>query len=212
MNDFIRLNIAFVLPDEVSELAIKLSQGISKEYETYFALDGENYFPHVTIYSPEFPKKNIHEIFRKLEDLVHSSPGLSFFPFVFFAEEKGFVDIEIENTIELYEFQKRVVEELNGFREGHLRDKYRNGEYLSKLSDDEKRNVEKYGYPLVMNLFRPHITLSRLVDESKNKEIVSNLNVQLNPFEVEEIGIFEMGKNGTCTNLVRKFKLNGSTR
>lgn len=212
MNDFLRLNIALIPPKNISDVVIQISKKISEEFETYFALDGINFFPHMTIYSPEYPKESLVGILDKLEEVTRELNPITLAPIKISAEEKGYLDIEMENSIEILDLHKYIIEVFNGFRRGHLRDKYKDEEYLSKLSIGEQQNIEVYGYPLVLDFFRPHLTITRFVDESLNTKIKGEIESSLHPFQVDEIGIFEMGENGTCVNLVRKFKLNGDTR
>jgi len=54
---FIRLNTVLKLPDKVAEKAVALSHEIVKNSKAVFVLDGIQFHPHITVYSPEYPEK-----------------------------------------------------------------------------------------------------------------------------------------------------------
>ncbi len=72
---FTRVNIAVRPPEEVIEEAIKISNEISKEAEPFFILDDDTFFPHITIYSPEYPAKNLDKVLETVEKIQYHDPA-----------------------------------------------------------------------------------------------------------------------------------------
>lgn len=95
---------------------------------------------------------------------------------------------------------------LNPLREGHYEKKYDDPDYRAKIGEEQKKNIEEYGYPRTMNLYSPHLTITRLKEASVAGQAASELQWDLD-FTVDTIGVYKMGANGTCTDLVKEFKL-----
>ena len=66
---------------------------------------------------------------------------------------------------EVYKFHETAVELFNPFREGLIREKYKDPIILSKL--DSK--IKKYGSQYVFEYYESHVTIARV----KNKEDLS---------------------------------------
>ncbi|MDO8579371.1 MAG: DUF1045 domain-containing protein, partial [bacterium] len=100
---------------------------------------------------------------------------------------------------------EKIVSVLNPLREGRIRDKYK--EYHMEFNSEELENIEKYGYPGAMDLYNPHLTITRLKDENKAKEILSTIEWDISGFTVNKIGVYKMGEHGTCRELIKEFNL-----
>ncbi len=202
--NFIRLNTAFVPPREVSEKAIELSRAIRNLAETHFVLDGVNFYPHVTIYPPEYPEEKVSEVLGAVEQIAKSiSPAR--FKYSRIDSLQGYVGISFEHTSEIKAIHKQVVEALNPLREEHIREKY--SEYQMQFTAAQLKNIAEYGYPDAMSLYDPHLTITRLKDESKAEELVSTINWDILEFVVSKIGVYKSGEHGTCKELIKEFNL-----
>ncbi|MBP6005281.1 hypothetical protein KA531_00005, partial [Candidatus Saccharibacteria bacterium] len=60
-------------------------------------------------------------------------------------------------------------------------------------------------YPAVGDLFRPHITLTRLKEHNPN--VLELLQQDITTFNgvFDRLGLFEMGENGTCIRKIAEF-------
>ncbi len=202
--NFTRLNTAFIPPREVSEKAIELGRAIGNLAETYFALDGVNFYPHVTIYPPEYPEGKVSEVLGAVEQIAKSiSPAR--FKYRRIDSLQGYVGISFENTLEIKAIHQQIVEALNPLREGHIREKY--SEYQMHFTDVQLENIEEYGYPDAMSLYDPHLTITRLKDESRTEEIISTINWNISEFTINKIGVYKSGEHGTCKELIKEFNL-----
>jgi len=202
--NFTRLNTAFIPPKEISEKAIELSKAISNSTETHFVLDGVNFYPHITIYAPEYPEEKMSEVLEAVEQV-----SKSFFPIKFKYKRidslQGYIGISFDQAPEIKAIHKQIVEALNPLREGRIREKY--SEYQMQFTDAQLKNIKEYGYPDEMNLYDPHLTITRLKDEDKTEEIIPTINWDIPEFVVSKIGVYEMGENGTCKELIKEFNL-----
>lgn len=201
---FIRLNTAFVPPEEVSERTIELSKTVSASAEAYFVLDGINFYPHITIYPPEYPEENIPKVLETVEKVSRFLGPLKF-RFKKVNSGQGYLGVAFEGSSEILQTHEKIVSALNPLREGRIRDKYK--EYRMEFNSEQLQNIEKYGYPGAMDLYNPHLTVARLKDENKSKGILSTIKWDIPEFTVNKIGVYKTGEHGTCRELIREFNL-----
>ncbi|MFA4817376.1 MAG: 2'-5' RNA ligase family protein [Parcubacteria group bacterium] len=202
---FIRINVAFKPSLEIAERVAKLSEEISKKEVAYFIINSKNIYPHITIYSPEYPTHNLEKILSNIEEL---SKNLSTVKFMFkkVITSQGYIGIEFNYTEEIKTIHEAIVKKLNDFREDHVREKYADL-YNMEFSDEKKQNIQRYGYPNSMSLYHPHLTIIRLKDEKIAKMVAEEIQWLDKEFMIDEIGAYEMGEHGTCIELIKEFKL-----
>ena len=207
---FFRLNTAFVLPEEVGEKVIVLSKKIGVKYDTFFTIDGIRLYPHITIYAPEYPEYNIEKILRACEEIADGTPHFTL-RFKGVGGDQGFVGIRFENSLDVKKFQEEIITRLNPFREEGRREKRGEGsDYHVKFSLDEKRSIKEYGFPKSMDLYSPHMTISRLKDESLGNAAIEAIRWDIPQFTLEKIAVYKTGDHGTCVELIKEFVLRGA--
>ena len=205
-NKFIRLNTAFKLPGDMAKAAIKLSKEISQKYEVFFVLDGINFYPHITIYSPEYPEDNLDKVLNAVEETTKDIEKIKFV-FKKIKPHQGFIVIYFELSLEIKKIHEEIVLKLSPLREGRIRDKYKVDDFKMTFSPKEQEYIAKYGYANAMELYDPHLTTIRLKDELLAEKVAENLEWDIPEFIIDEIGIYRTGGHGTCRKLVREFSL-----
>lgn len=202
-----RFNTAFNPPKDVIEQTISLSGLIGKNNDAFFMLDGINFYPHITIYSPEYPESNLNKILETVKEITNRTKKITFVS-KGLATIKGFIGVYFELTPEIKQLHEEIITRLNPLREERIREKWqKSSDYHMEFSQEQKENIEKYGYPDAMNLYKPHLSIIRLKDECLAETIVSKLNWGISQFVVDEIGVYKMGEHGACRELVREFSL-----
>jgi len=203
-----RLNIILIVDNKSRKKALNLASSIGMGKKEVFHIDDKNYFTHITIYSPEFPEKNTPKVIKAIEEI---SEGMDKFDLLVVGlnAEDGFVIINFEKTDRVAKTHETVVNALNQFRNGKIREKYLNEIKEGKYSKEQVEMIQKYGYPNVLKLYRPHLTLGRLTSQEVAERVVGNLNSSndLKTMKIIGIGISEMSPNGTCTNIIKEFDL-----
>lgn len=206
-NEFIRLNTAFKLPEKISQKVVFLSQKIDKENEAIFILDGVQFHPHITIYSPEYPKSNIDKISKILKEIADRTIKVQ----LSIQETKshdGYIGIYFELSQEIKSLHEEIVARLNPLRESHLKERDQSGsDYQMNFSPEQLENIVKYGYPDAINLYKPHLTIVRLKDELSAERITKELKWEATQFFIEKLALYKMGEHGTCKELVGEFIL-----
>lgn len=206
-NDHQRLNIVFQPPQNIIEKTISFSEKLGGKYDSYFILDGINYYPHITIYSPEYPNKNIEKVLETTKKLSLIKTQKFIFQFKEIKANQGYITIGFELTREIKAFHEKVVETLNPLREGHIRKKLQAPDYKMTLTKEKLDNIAKYGYPNAMELYKPHMTIIRLKDEKLAQKVVKNIKWNIDKFVINEIAIYKMAKHGTCVEMLEEFKI-----
>ncbi|MBI4281218.1 2'-5' RNA ligase family protein [Candidatus Uhrbacteria bacterium] len=200
----ISCNIAIIPPLAIAKKAIAASRRFKKQGGLY-VLDGKNYFPHVTLYMTEFPKKNLPAIKEALHDVITRTTS---FPLTFSRNyhdaPSGFIVAHFRTTKAITTLHRRIVRACNPFREGLIRP--RDQEALLTLTKRQQQNLLRYGYRDVYTLYHPHCTFSRLPPLTHN--LYTLLSKKLPTFSPIAIGLFQSGEHGTCKKLLAKFSLN----
>ena len=205
-NKFVRLNTAFKLPEDIAEKAISLSSETSKNNEAFFVLDGIQFHPHITIYSPEYPEKNLDKVLEKVAEIASKTEKVKL-TLKGISSYQGSISIKFDYTKEIKKIHEGIISELNSLREGHIREKYTADDYKMKFTKEQQENIKKYGYPYSMGLYFPHLTIIRLKDEQLAKAVLEEIRWDILEFTIEKVAIYEMGEHGTCRELVKKFNL-----
>lgn len=197
-----RSNITLKIPTQTKGAIIKLSREIAEKYATDIVLNNENCFPHITIYSPEFPEKNLDKIINKTNDIAQGTYKFKL-KFIGFSEGIGYLMLDWKNTPALQNLQRQVVEGLNPLREGMLRDKYKDKKFLNSLTSEEKENITKFGHQRLFGSYQPHLTVTKYSDDKARGFHGFSWNIK--ELEVCGIEIYEAGGNGTCVKLLKSF-------
>jgi len=206
VDKFIRLNTVLKLPDKVVEEAIALSREIAKDNKAVFVLDGIRFHPHITVYSPEYPEKNLDNVLENVEEITKNTEKVKLI-FERIDTKQGFIVVGFVFSSEIKRLHEKVVEMLNPLREGHLKGKYEAPDYRMKLSQEKKENITKYGHPGTMTLYSPHLSIIRLEDEFLAEKVTETIKWNTVEFVVDKLAVYTMGENGTCKKLVREFAL-----
>jgi len=206
--NFVRLNVALKVPENVAKEAIRLSKGIASREVEMFVLDGINFHPHITVYAPEHPDIKVEEVLKAAEMISKTTPQASL-RFMIGESRQGYIGIRFERSNEIQKLHENIVSKLNPLRQGHIRDKYQqdNTALNMEFSDDQKRNIEAYGHSDVMSLYNPHMTIIRIGDEDRALKIAKNFEWSIAGFTVEKLAVYSMGENGTCKKLIQEFNL-----
>lgn len=201
--DFIRLNVALKVPNEIAERAIVLSKKIATDNKPMFVLDDIGSHPHITIYPPEYPNQEVKNVLSSVEKIANETKQVSA-KFSLPKNLRDFVAIPVRLSTDIMELHKRVINTLNPLRNGHIKEGY---EDYAGFSPEQHNNIQKYGYPYVMTLYNPHLTIIRFEDEETAKSMADSLQWDIDEFTVEKLTVYTMGENGTCKELLGEFPL-----
>jgi 2'-5' RNA ligase len=204
MSKIINLNIVLLPSKEVSQKAIELSQKISKEFEVFFVLNEESRIPHVSLYHSAYPAENIPKVKEVIEDIANITASFPVELTNVFWQKEGWLDFQADKSEPLINLHNQVVERLNSFRKDNLMESDK--EDFSSLSKGEQESINLYGYRHARELFRPHLTITRLKNGNAvtvSKELDGN-NLS---FDATDIALCRLGNYGTCVYLLDSWNL-----
>jgi len=194
-------NVVLLPCKPLADKAIEISE-ILRSDETLFTLQDGNFYPHISLYMLELRVddcKKVQEVLQSIsaaesaQDLVATK----------YNQKMGFLDAEYALTPGLCDVQDLIVDALNPIRNGmREKDKVR----MEQADGLKREYFEKYGYPNVKELFRPHLTLTRFNHENWfDTAKLPRISVFSGYFN--RLGLFESGDNGTCVRLISSYNL-----
>lgn len=200
-----RLNIVFMLPKEIADYATGLCRKVMEDHEVSFSLDAVNNFPHITIYQLVIPDKNRAKLIEVL-GLTVAKISPQKLEFIGFQEHFGFLGASFKPSEDIKAAQREIVETVTTLREGknvlEVDDPRTEG-----WPESHKKIVAEYGFDNLFDFYNPHITITRLPDFAKAKQLTEELTWPFSEFESNSIGLYSLGEFGTCNKLIREFKL-----
>lgn len=228
----VTLDVVFVLPRRLRQLAVTCSNQLADEMEApggaAFRL-GANFpgqsdgpcEPHVSMFMMAVEDREVDEVGAALAEAVracapvaatateyrHNHEGA---PEVFFALNDGFRAV-----------QRAVVSAAEPLRRGRLRERGPGGEPLAAILDDPHpedparvRQLRRYGFDDVSDdkddRFNPHVTLAWPRDETSRTDLFVLPAVEEFSGELDEVALYGMSPNGTCTTRYGAWTLAGS--
>ncbi|MCD4760934.1 DUF1045 domain-containing protein [bacterium] len=205
---YIKFGLSFQVPSEVSKKAITLSKELGSKNKAKFILDGQNFYPHLTIYPPHYPAENLPKIINSVEGIIQDA-GVIKMVFSEVGSKNGYVAIYFQLTPEIKALHKNLVEVLNPFREGYINPKYSEAAKMERFTSQEIVNIKDYGYPYVMDCYyHPHLSLIRLEDVEQAKAVINDVEWNIKEFKVDKLILHRIGDNGGAIEVIKEFNLN----
>ncbi len=204
-NDSVSLNIA-LLPDQNTRLkAIELSKKLNNNLPTNFVLNEADLLPHLTIYQAHYPTKNIEKIESKIEEMLKEIKPFQMKMKGFWATPQGNVWWNSEELEPMASLQKKAMEKCNDLREGLI---IPGIEKLADLGEDYANEINNYGSMWLNQRYIPHISLTAVNPENIEKTLEFLGENEPAEFTASEIILGYLGKFGTVTGTIKRFKLN----
>ncbi len=187
-----------ILPNPtLKDAAIAKSRELS-EQGSYFTLGGETCVPHVSLYMLQLAVPDLAKAKRVLSKIASETVPLhleAYRPY----RSSGYVDVEYQRFNKFDSLQMDVVDALNSLRNGMYVDEIKRMETAEGL---KLENLQQYGYQNIGELFRPHMTFTRLTPGVAFK--IDDVTRFSGMFP--GLGIFELGDNGTCARSIEIFE------
>lgn len=197
-------NVVILFDNELTDEFIRLSSIINKYVPSKVLLNRTDMFPHISVYSTNFPDYNLVKVEEQISKLVENLES-------FFITISGkVVDMQtiflnFDPSQELQNLHNLVVNSLNNLRNG-MYDK----KELELISNHEgrKKSLIAYGMWAAKELYVPHISLARPYDSSLCNKALKLIPDKINyTFMVNRISFVERGHDGTCRKILKTFRL-----
>lgn len=199
-------NIVLLPNDEQSQAAVQASQALSSQ-GSFFTLDNQNFYAHASLYMFQMSLDNQEACVTALQKIASQTKTQQLQEDGYFYQNsghgKGYVDVAFARNDEVDTLQEHVVAVFNTLRAGMRESDKRK---MADATGLKLENLQKYGYPAIGELFRPHITLTRFpIDVEPDLTVLPPASAFNGTFS--RIGLFEMGSNGTCIRKIAEFDL-----
>jgi 2'-5' RNA ligase len=194
-------NVVLLPSKSLADKAIEISETLRSD-EALFTLKDGSFYPHISLYMLEL-RVDDYEKVREVLRGISATQSLQELTAIRYGQKMGFLDAEYAVTPALRDLQDLIVDALNPIRNGmREKDKVR----MEQAVGIKREYFEKYGYPNVKELFRPHVTLTRFNNE-KLFDTTKQPDVSVFNGNFERLGFFESGDNGTCVRLLSSYIL-----
>lgn len=158
------INIAFNISDPLKSKIIELSECIRDRHGSDWWVDDDRYHLHLPLYLFECPEHNLDRLVEESKNFAGSLRRIEVVVDSLFHNGKGLIMVDFSTPKQLYNYHVKALGVYNPIREGMLREKYRDTEYLKSLPEEDRHKIEKYGHLWVLDKYNPHVTISRLKD------------------------------------------------
>jgi hypothetical protein len=200
------LNVAVIPPDNVANESIALSRR-AKSLGGLFELDRATRLPHLTIYMARFSHSKVDAVRRMLSTIIPTFEEQTVNHTGYYLTPNRYYEISYARTPGLVLAQANITKKLCELRHSPGNPVIENyfGEYKGKT----KNSVERWGYDLVGNLYRPHLTLTRFSTEPQAVVAPASLPKSLNDlsFTLSTVGLFRADSMGSARELISEWKL-----
>ncbi|HOY66794.1 MAG TPA: 2'-5' RNA ligase family protein [Candidatus Ozemobacteraceae bacterium] len=160
--------------------------------------------PHITLYMGLFPVAELNRVKRELGAIAADTPPVRVAMQGIERAAEGYLFLNVRVDEPLQKLHERVVVALNPLRRGAIRQKYLDD--LGRFTPGECDNIMKYGFPWLLELFRPHITIGK-VDEAATEGVSRTLSAPGEREWATRLAFGEVGEHGTVVSVRSVFDL-----
>lgn len=199
-------DIVLLPSHEQAELAVQASRTLAPQ-GSLFTLNNQDFYAHASLYMFEMNVASQGDCIAALEQLSQRTSVQQLQQDGYFYQDtghgKGYVDVAYNRNDTVDGLQMQVIELFNTLRAGmREKDKIK----MTDATGLKLENLQKYGYPAIGELFRPHITLTKFpVEIEPDLTVLPPATIFNGSFT--RLGLFEMGPNGTCIRKIAEFDL-----
>jgi hypothetical protein len=201
MNNPLNYNIALIPDADIITSAVAASKKLER-YGGTFILDEATYYTHLSLYMTTLKPTELDHVGELLATIA-AQTRTAHSVAIHYSQVDGYVDAEYVRSPQLIALQERVITAINPIREP-LNDKEMRK--LQRAKGVMRTNMEQFGYPRVGELFRPHVTLTRLPGmttvEARTLPDPGAFSGQF-----VGIGLFARGEHGACIEKLAEWPL-----
>jgi hypothetical protein len=199
-------DIALLPDEELAHTALHASRALGVQ-GSLFTLDNQHFYAHVSLYMFQMNASDQNACIAALQQIAGQTKvqqlAQNGYHYQSSGHYKGYVDIAFAKTKEASSLQAQVVAVFNNLRADM---KEKDTHEMANTTGLAFKNFQKYGYPAVGELFRPHITLTKFpVEIEPDLSALPSATAFHGKFT--RIGLFERGPSGTCIRKIAEFRL-----
>lgn len=199
-------NVVLLPPKSVMDEAIRRSALAAEVTLSKVTLDDKNCLPHLTLHQFAIPEENLMALDEEVGSIVGETSFIQVALSGYSLFGGGGIFWDADKDHRLRSFHQQLVDVIDSLREGYIMDQHR--EFLTSATDigkERRKSLGRWGNPLAMNTFWPHITLASCETEEEARKAISALPDGPMEFEAASVHITEVGPNGTCPGSLMEF-------
>jgi len=167
----VTINI-FLSPEHFfEEQIIDLSLKIKQIYELSYYVDGERFYPHLSLLNMVLPEYNLEKVKTVAQEYFINYSGINIETMDIFCSISGIVMLRVKKNQQLTLLHNEILNIFNPLRDSLINDKYKEERYLEALYEKDRSLILKYGNKWVLDNYDPNITFARLKNINDFKDI-----------------------------------------
>jgi 2'-5' RNA ligase len=201
----IQINIAIIPEEQILEEAITLSELLHKNFDIEFALNKQNFLPHITISQARYPKRNLTKVIDTVTNHLSSIQPFNIILNLFEIYFNHYIFWNAERIPSLISLHQQIVNTTNPLREGLVLEHIA---AMDNLSEEDASDRKKYGALLIGSRYQPHITLAYLKQVTLIDEITKVIRKSKKEhFRASKIVVSYLGNYGTVKEIIKEIAL-----
>jgi len=160
--------------------------------------------PHITLYMGLFPAEELERAANGLAAIAADTSPIPLSLRGIEAGAEGYLFLNVEIGEPLRSLHDRIVAVLNPLRQGAIRRKFLDS--LERFTPGERENIMNYGFPWLLSLFRPHVTIGK-TDAAAAGGVARGLTVPAERGVATRLVLGEVGEHGTVVAARSAFDL-----
>jgi 2'-5' RNA ligase len=201
MSENINYNIVILPEETLASRSMEASRQITAVEPTVFELDNKNFFVHATLYMVRIKQQQLAEAKQRLAELAAQTTPLDMVA-SHYNQARGFISVSYERSPAINNLQQQVIRAINPLRTGMPPEQT---ELVKSAEGLQLQKLENYGFDRVGEAYNPHITLSRTASQQPINAEATLADMATFNGVFSELGMFELGDNGTCVREVARF-------
>ncbi|MFL6123749.1 2'-5' RNA ligase family protein [Actinophytocola sp.] len=196
------LNVAVAPPAPVVGAVVEMSRELAGR-GGLFELDNHSRHPHLTLYMARFDIGNLDEIRARLRDAVRGVRPFRVVHCGYHVTPGNYHEISYTRDETLCGVHEKITNALRGRRYSPGRPVVE--DYFGEYSAAQQANARDVGYDLAGELYRPHITLTRVKEGVTAEPLAVRADLS---FTASTVGLFEADRLGAARRLIESLELN----
>lgn len=199
-----RYDIAIIPPSSIAQQAISMSQEL-QPFGAFFVLDDKIYRPHISLYHVPLTEKVLSTVIQILAKIAAQTKPFFLGQDTYYPDQGVWIGVRYIADKAILDLHTTVIAAIKEYRAEQ--DDIRYLERWPELSPARRKNIEECGWSDAFAYYSPHISFTKL--KQPQADVLAHLPHRDFSFFAERIGLYELGKHGTCVELVADFKLTG---
>ncbi len=174
------------------------------KYGSTFSFDPKVNQPHLNLYDVDIPATNLANIEVAVQQIAENTTPFDIELSGIKSFEFGSIYVACKQSEQLARLEEGIVTQITEFRDGCKTKDY--WQPWRKLTDEQKKNREKYGNPFVLTTFLPHISVGFVKRDAFGlKKIISEVSSSFNldRFTCDRLDLIVHGEKDVLINQKR---------